>query len=202
MATEQLVRTVATLPDHDRTKQALSRLHDAGFNMDNICVITADDNKEAVAEPEDYDSVVDRVAEGSIKGLALGSIAGSFAGLIVGLGTLINPAAGGLVLTLESIGTAVAATLSGTAVGATAGSVAGALVGLGVPQEQVETYHNAIERGEDMILIDVSAERKGQVAAILNDTGVDQYHEYALPAGDRSLEVPLAEHVRRQKAVL
>lgn len=68
MSTEQLVRTVATLPDHDRTRLALSRLHDAGFNMDNICVITADDKKEVVSEPEDYDSVVDRVAEGSVKG--------------------------------------------------------------------------------------------------------------------------------------
>jgi len=201
MAT-QIRRAVGTFSNRADAERALTQLRDAGFDMNDVSVITRNDDNEPdnIAGADVKDSVGNRAAEGAGTGAVTGGAIGGLTGLLVGLGALAIPGIGP-VMTAGAVGTAIATTLSGGAIGAAAGGLVGALVGLGIPKERAEAYHEVVRQGGYLVMVDGTTEEIAQAEAILNRGGIQNYDVYDAPTGtyrERSANDPtLSERASR-----
>lgn len=91
--------------------------------------------------------------------LARGSAAGCATGMLAGLAAWVFPPAG---LTIAG-GAVVAITLAGTGFGAWAAT----MIGIDVPNTRLRRFEEAIERGELLMMIDVSKDRVEEIEEMI-----------------------------------
>ena len=146
----QTTALIATFADRRRAERFLEELRRAGFQNDEIGMVSPD----ALASESPDTHVEDGAAAGALTGGMLGAFAGALAtGLIPGLGPVI---AAGLL----------AGVLGGSAAGAATGGLVGALIGLGVPEEEARRHEQAFQEGRTLVLVQSQA-RNGEALAIL-----------------------------------
>jgi hypothetical protein len=127
------------VPNQGITHKVVEELHERGLDDDAIGVIARDDI-ELQDLPEADVSEISDVKPSARRGIAVGGATGLMAGLVV------NIVPGGLALGGVALA---AATVAGSAFGAWVSS----LVGVSVPNSEVETYRQAIDHGQILMVV-------------------------------------------------
>jgi len=143
---------VGVFHDNSAARRAIEALKDAGFDGDQISVLTPDrEETRAVASETET-----RAGEDAAKGAVAGGILGGLGGWLVGIGALAIPGVGPFI----AAGPIMAA-LGGAAVGGALGGITGALVGLGIPELEAKRYEGKIKNGN--VLISVHTENGDEI---------------------------------------
>jgi uncharacterized protein (TIGR02271 family) len=152
---------VALYDDRANAMRAVERLNDAGFDRQEISVMSQqpDETGMDVRYKEG-----NQAGEGAAAGAGLGAVLGGIAGLLIGLGTIMIPGLGVLL-----VAGPLAAALAGAGVGAGLGALIGALVGLGIPEEDAEYYAEGIRRGNTLVAVRTSDARVPDAVRILEE---------------------------------
>ncbi|MBD2387655.1 histidine kinase [Cylindrospermum sp. FACHB-282] len=176
-------RAVGVFPHRRDAEEALHELKNSGFPMDKVSVIARDaEHKGNIAGTEVQEKVGDKADEGAKVGALSGGALGGLTGLLIGLGTLAIPGIGPVMLA-GAAATTLATTLAGAGIGAAAGSLIGALIGLGIPEERAKVYHERVERGEYLVILDGTEAEIATAQAILHQRGIEEYGIYDHPDG-------------------
>src|SRR5215213_9058620 len=120
---------VGVFQDHDRAREAIGALKDAGIRGEDISVLLPDrdQTRDVAAETGT------QAAGGAATGALAGGVLGGLGGWLVGIGALAIPGVGPFIAA-----GAFATALTGAAIGAGVGAIAGALVGMGIPEEEAK----------------------------------------------------------------
>ena len=181
MVTNLRKRSVGVFANRKDAEEALQELKNSGFPMGRVSVIAKDvDSGDDIAGAEVSDKVGDKSDEGARVGAATGGALGGLTGLLVGLGTLAIPGIGPVMLA-GATATAIATTLAGVGIGAVAGGLIGALIGLGIPEERAKVYHERVEKGGYLVIVDGTDEEIARAETILNRRGIEEYGIYNHP---------------------
>ena len=180
-------RAVGVFSNRREAEQALHALNDSGFGMNQVSVIArdAEDGQGiAGAEVKKQDNKAD---EGASVGAVSGGALGGLTGLLVGLGTLAIPGVGPIMLA-GAAATALATTAAGGAIGATTGGLLGALAGLGIPDKEAKAYHDRVDQGGYLVIVDGTEDEIRRAETILNHGGIRDWAVYNTPDADSRLE--------------
>jgi uncharacterized membrane protein len=177
-------RAVGVFPDRRDAEQALQELRNSGFPMERVSVIARhQEDRDQISGHtghEVHEKVGDQAEEGATVGAVSGGILGSITGLLVGLGTLAIPGVGPIMLA-GATATALATTLAGAGIGAAAGGLIGALIGLGIPEERARVYHERVQRGEYLVIIDGTEAEIARAREILHRWRIEEFEVYDQP---------------------
>lgn len=175
-------RAVGVFPSRQDAERALQELTDLGFPMESISVIARDVNGSDLIPDaaETRDRLGNKADEGARIGAISGGALGGLTGLLVGLGTLAIPGIGPIMLA-GSLATAIATTLAGAGIGAAAGGLIGSLIGLGIPEERARVYHDRVQQGDYLVIIDGTEEELARAQVILHDCNIEEFGIYDYP---------------------
>lgn len=174
-------RALGVFANRSDAEKALQELRNSGFPMDRVSIIARDaDRQDDIAGTEVREKVGDLADEGAKVGALSGGALGGLTGLLVGLGTLAIPGIGPIMLA-GATATALATTLAGVGIGAAAGGLFGALIGLGIPEERARVYHERVERGDYLLIIDGTDDEIAKAEAILHQRGIQEFGIYQHP---------------------
>jgi hypothetical protein len=124
--------------DRMRVEQAVTVLRQAGFRVEDISVLMAENagTKEFALKKGT------KAPEGAAAGAGAGAAIGGTLGLLAGLGMLAIPGLGPIIAAGPIMGA-----LAGLGVGGAVGGLAGALVGMGIPEYEAKRYEGLIKKG-------------------------------------------------------
>ncbi|SEG52289.1 general stress protein [Paenibacillus sp. UNC499MF] len=142
--------------------RAIEALKEHGYRDEDISVLAK--HREEFGPYTERQEIPGKEDTKAEKGAIGGAAIGSAAGLIAGIGLMAVPGIGPILAAGP-----LAAALSGAAIGAGAGGVTGALVGAGIPEEEIENYHNRVERGDILIVVDTPEDKWELVNEILRE---------------------------------
>ncbi|NEQ32340.1 MAG: hypothetical protein F6K04_15285 [Leptolyngbya sp. SIO4C5] len=166
-------RAIGLFSDRAVAEAALTKLRDAGFNMDKISVVTNRDRATSMAGTEVKGK--DEQAKGGAKaGAVAGTATGGIMGLVGSLGVLAIPGVGPAL----ELGVVLANTLLGAGIGAAGGGLLGALIGWGVPEEKAKYYNERVEAGEYLVMAEGTPEEIQMAEAILEENRVQSWYRY------------------------
>lgn len=190
-------RAVGTFSNRRDTEQALHELKNSGFSMDRVSVIAKDaDHKDDIAGTQVTERVGNKADEGATTGAVTGGTLGGVAGLLVGLGTLAIPGIGPIMLA-GATATTLATTLAGAGIGAAAGGLLGALIGLGIPEERAKVYHQRVERGHYLVMVEGTDAEIARAEQIFHRYGIEEFGVYDYPNEHRE-HYPEHDSIRRE----
>jgi uncharacterized membrane protein len=129
-------------------------LVNAGFQRSDISVVTRDEQTS------------DTGTSATAVGVGTGAVLGGVGGLLVGLGALAIPGIGPALAAGP-----LAAALAGAGLGAAAGGVIGVLVDLGVPEEDAQSYAEAVRRGGTLVVVKAEPSMVGRAEEIIERHG-------------------------------
>jgi hypothetical protein len=178
-------RAIGVFSHRRDAEAAIGDLRDGGISLDHVSIIgkNADHNLAGVGL---NDRVEDTKADDGAKaGAVTGGALGGLGGLLVGLGTLAIPGVGPVLLG-GAAATALATALTGGAIGAAAGSIAGGLVGLGIPEKNAKIYHDRIDRGDYLVIVDGTDAEIHRAEEILKTRHVEEFNIYDATDLDRA----------------
>ncbi|TAF05830.1 MAG: histidine kinase [Nostocales cyanobacterium] len=174
-------RGVGVFPNRHDVEQALYELRHSGFPMERVSVIARhEQDGDEIAGQQVQKKVDNQAEEGAAVGVVSGGVLGGITGLLVGLGTLAIPAVGPIMLA-GATATALATTIAGAGIGAAAGGLIGALIGLGIPEERAKVYHERVERGEYLVIIDGTDAEIARAKEILHRWKIEEFEVYEQP---------------------
>lgn len=154
---------------------ALRELRDANFPMSTISIMARDPDQIAgVNVQEDRDN---QAAEGAAAGAVAGGVTGGIIGLIGALSAIAIPGAGPI-LVGGALVSVIGTTLAGGAVGTAAGGLLGALIGIGVPEAEAQLYHDRLEQGGYLLIVDGTLDDLRRAASILTLRGIQEWRIY------------------------
>ena len=190
-------RAVGTFSNRRDIEQALHELKNSGFSMDRVSVIAKDaEQRGDIAGTQTREQVGNKADEGAATGALSGGALGGITGLLVGLGTLAIPGIGPIMLA-GATATTLATTLAGAGIGAVAGGLIGALVGLGIPEERARVYHQRVERGHYLVIVEGTDAEIARAEAIFNRYGIEEFGVYDYPNGQVE-HLPEHDYIRRE----
>ena len=140
--------TFGVFSKQENAEKAINELGRSGFSTKDISIIMKDQGvtKEFAKTTEN------NVMGGVSTGITTGGILGGIAGLLIGIGAIIIPGIGGVIIggpiavALGLTGTT-ASTVSGVLTGVLAGGLLGGLIGLGLPESEARIYETDIKTG-------------------------------------------------------
>jgi uncharacterized membrane protein len=132
---------IAVYHSHEGAEDAVRRLHDAGFDMNDLSVVGQDYQVEE--RPVGFVNTGDRMWSWG----KFGAFWGAVWGLLFGSAMLVVPGIGHVMFA----GWLVAA-LHGAAIGAGFGVLGGALASIGIPENSVLEYEAEIKAGKFLLL--------------------------------------------------
>lgn len=192
-------RAVGVFPDRRDAEQALHELRNSGFPMERVSVIARHhEDRDEIAGHKVHEKVGDQAEEGAKRGAISGGVVGGITGLLVGLGTLAIPGIGPIMLA-GATATALATTLAGAGIGAAAGGLIGALIGLGIPEERARVYHERVERGEYLVIIDGTDAEIARAREILHRWRIEEFEVYDQPDGRQPTTTVIPQDVTVNK---
>lgn len=193
-------RAVGVFPDRRDAEQALHELRHSGFPMERVSVITRHNENEEIAGHQVREKVGDQAEEGATIGAISGGVLGGITGLLIGLGTLAIPGVGPIMLA-GATATALVTTLAGAGIGAAAGGLIGALIGLGIPEEKAKIYHDRVQRGEYLVIIDGTDAEIARAKEILHRWRIEEFDVYDQPDGKQPARDVISQDVTVHKDV-
>ncbi len=193
-------RAVGVFPDRRDAEQALHELRDLGFPMERVSVITRHHENEEIAGHQVREKVGDQAEEGATIGAISGGVLGGITGLLIGLGTLAIPGVGPIMLA-GATATDLVTTLAGAGIGAAAGGLIGALIGLGIPEEKAKIYHDRVQRGEYLVIIDGTDAEIARAKEILHRWRIEEFEVYDQPDGKQPARDVISQDVTVHKDV-
>jgi uncharacterized membrane protein len=150
--------------DSKKAGHAVAELKQVGFT-DDISLIAKDpSDTEASAH-----QIKQKVTDGAGDGAAVGGMLGGLVGLLAGIGTVILPGLGTLIVAGPL---AALWGITGAAAGALTGGLVGALVDAGIPEERAKQFEDAIRRGEVLVTVTADHEDEQEVRRILDKHNV------------------------------
>ncbi len=175
-------RAIGVFAHRRDTEAALTEIRDSGFGMDRVSVIAKDAGRNQQIAGTNVGANIDRrtgnkADEGAKAGAATGAAVGGLGGLLVGLGTLALPGIGPVILG-GAAATALATALGGGAIGAAAGGLVGGLVGLGIPEDRAKVYHDRLNKGDDLVMVEGTEEDIRRIEPILKRYNVHEWEVY------------------------
>lgn len=174
-------RAVGVFSHRRDAEQALHELKNSGFAMDRVSIIAKNrDDRDEIAGTQVTEKVGDKSDEGAKVGGISGGAVGGLTGLLIGLGTLAIPGIGPIMLA-GGLATTLATTLAGAGIGAVAGSLIGGLIGLGIPEERARAYHQRVEEGAYLVIIDGTDAELSRAREILHRRGIEDFEVYDHP---------------------
>ncbi|MEA5576479.1 histidine kinase [Anabaena sp. UHCC 0451] len=195
MITNVHKRGVGVFPNLHDVEQALYELRHSGFPMDRVSVIAKhQEDGDEIAGHKVHEKVDNQAEEGAARGAVSGGVVGGITGLLVGLGTLAIPGIGPIMLA-GATATALVTTLAGVGIGAAAGGLIGALIGLGIPEERAKVYHERVERGEYLVIIDGTESEIARAREILHRWKIEEFEVYDQPDVKQPTKNVIAENV-------
>ncbi|GAX38113.1 general stress protein [Nodularia sp. NIES-3585] len=190
-------RAVGTFSNRRDTEKALHELKNSGFVMDRVSVIAKDaEHKDNVAGTEVTERIGNKADEGATAGAMTGGAVGGITGLLVGLGTLAIPGIGPIMLA-GATATTLATTLAGAGIGAAAGGLIGALIGLGIPEERAKVYHQRVEQGHYLVMVEGTDAEISRAEQVFNRYGIEEFGVYDYP-NDQTEHLPEHDSIRRE----
>ncbi|MBE9177845.1 hypothetical protein IQ268_04515 [Oculatella sp. LEGE 06141] len=182
MNSSQNRRAVGLFANRQDAEQALYRLRDAGFNMDNVSVVAKNTGSSDHMAGASLDKG-EQIRGGAGAGAVAGTATGGLLGLVGSLGVLAIPGVG----PVAEVGIVLANTLLGSGIGAAGGSLIGALVGWGVPEEQAAYYNTQVEQGSYLVMLEGTEAEINSAQAVLSDRGIRDWDIFGIPGtpGDR-----------------
>lgn len=165
---------IGVFDSKDNAESAIRCLKDASFNLKDLSVLMKESKTSPGQTKQEYIDSGKHLGNAAVTGLTTGAVVGGLAGLLIGLGTLIIPGTGGilvagpLALSLGLTGAA-AATASGAITGAVAGSLLGVLMELGVPKEKAQQYQQKVQQGAVLLAVPTADEREPEAREIMQD---------------------------------
>lgn len=136
-----MTQRLALLCDElEDAKSVVRELHARGYTDENIYVITRQDitmDELPEADPRQYSDVVSALKRGA----GVGGTMGLFAGVLVAT-TSAGLALGGAAIPALAAG------------GALFGAWTSSMVGIGLPNSKLEEFHEAVEEGRTLVLVD------------------------------------------------
>jgi hypothetical protein len=188
-------RAAGVFSDRRDAEQALNELKHSGFPMERVSLIGRHkEDGEEIAGHRVHEKVDDHAEEGAKAGAFSGGVLGGLTGLLVGLGTLAIPGIGPIMLA-GATATTLATTLAGAGIGAAAGGLIGALIGLGIPEERARVYHERVERGDYLIIIDGTDAEIAKAREILHRWRIEEFDVYDQPNGKQPTTTVIREDV-------
>jgi uncharacterized membrane protein len=146
---------------------AVNNLIDRGIDTANISLVAYDPEGQYAGYLEDEDVGVEMEGEEEeVSSEGVGAVIGTIAGLMVGIGAVVVPGVGGLI-----VGGPIATALLGAGVGAATGGLLGALVDLGIPEEEAELYAEGVRRGGHLVIVHAPDPRDDEVMDVLERFG-------------------------------
>ena len=150
---------IAVYDSHDRAEDAVRRLHDAGFDMNDLSVVGQDYQVEE--RPVGFVNTGDRMWSWG----KFGAFWGSIWGLLFGSAMLLVPGIGHIMFA----GWLVAA-LEGAVLGGAIGALGGALASIGIPENSVLEYEAEIKAGKFLVLARATGAEAERARTILDGT--------------------------------
>jgi cation transport regulator ChaB len=161
----------AVFKERDQIDVVIKRLLDRGVAREDISVMGKNFHSET--RISGFLTKRDIILGGLKQGGIFGSLFGSVLGLLTGVGVLFVPFVG----TLVAAGP-IGAVLLGAAGGAIAGSagagLASAFMVLGMPEDKATLYQTRIEAGEYLVMVEVPADRTGEIQLLLESAGGEE----------------------------
>jgi hypothetical protein len=180
MAVRQYQRAVGIFAECSDVKRALHALKDDGFPMEQVSVVVRNSRAIEAANETEITMFGNKSDESAVAGAAAGGALGILTGLFVGMGIVVLPGLGPVLLG-GAAATALATALSGGAIGVVTGGLLGGLIGLGIPEERAKVYSDRITQGEYLVLIEGLIHDVHQAEAVLVKQGVQEWNVYRLP---------------------
>lgn len=163
-------------PDRLAVEEGVEHLRRAGFRSTDISVLFAENmgTKDFAHEKNT------KAPEGAASGAVAGGLAGGVLGLLTGLGALVIPGLGPLLVA----GPIVAALAGAGAVG-TLGGVIGALVGMGIPEYEARRYEGRIREGGALLSVHCdNGDWVSRAKEVLTSTGAQDVASAGEKPGD------------------
>ncbi len=174
-------RAIGVFSNRPDAERALQELKNSGFPMEKVSIIARDaDRKDDIAGTQVQEKVGDLADEGAKVGALSGGALGGLTGLLVGLGTLAIPGIGPIMLA-GATATTLVTTLAGAGIGAAAGGLIGALIGLGIPEERARVYHERVQRGDYLVIVDGADSEIARAEEIFRRQGIEEFGIYQHP---------------------
>ena len=181
-------RAVGVFSTRPEAEKALHTLNDSGFGMGQVSVIARDaDSDRGIAGAEVKKQVGNKADEGASVGAVSGGALGGLTGLLVGLGTLAIPGVGPIMLA-GAAATALATTAAGGAIGAATGGLLGGLAGLGIPEREAKAYHDRVDQGGYLVIVDGTEAEINRAESILNHGGIRDWAVYDIPSTEARID--------------
>ncbi len=160
MKTQQSTTVVGVFEDRVHANKAITELHQAGFNQNQIGVAMRHaEGVENMTGTEHDGHATSGALTGALTGLGLGALAGL--GVLAGVIPVVGPA-----IAAGTLGVI----LSNAAAGAGIAGLVGALVGAGIPEHEAKYYQGELEAGRSIITINAPG-RADEVTAIVRRCG-------------------------------
>lgn len=149
----------AVFNDMGQATHCLERLQQAGFQNDEISVLTSKSTSS--------DSFGVKSGTKGAEGAALGAgIGGTVTAILAGLTAVGAIATGGLGLLASG---PIVAALAGAGAGAAAGGLVGGLIGLGIPEHEAKYYEGVIAKGGVLVGVKADGERRERAKTIFKE---------------------------------
>lgn len=160
MKTQQNSTVVGVFEDRQHANQAITELHQAGFDKNQIGVATRHADGVADASSTEHETHAGSGAlTGALTGLGLGALAGL--GVLAGVIPVVGPA-----IAAGTLGVV----LSNAAAGAGIAGLAGALIGYGIPEHEAKYYQSELEAGHAIVTVHAGS-RSAEATGILRRCG-------------------------------
>ncbi len=164
---------VGIYSDRGMADRVLTELNQLGFGADEVSVLAKDHEDQTLLKihsatthpqhmPEKETAVLDmdnayiktghQLEDKDPAAMKKGAATGTIMGTAIGLGSLLIPGLGPI-LAGGAIAAAVATTSAWTAAGATVGMLLGLINDIYIPEDRIEVYKTAFEKGEFLIII-------------------------------------------------
>lgn len=140
--------------------RVLSELNLSGFGADEISVLAKDHEDENLVEMHSASPLLDnaqvktghQLEDKDPAAMKKGAVTGTIIGTALGLGSLLIPGIGPI-LAGGAIAAAVATTSAWTAAGATVGMLMGLINDIHIPEDRIEVYKEAFEKGQFIVIV-------------------------------------------------
>jgi uncharacterized membrane protein len=152
---------VGTYRNMSEAQKVLTDLVNAGFDRDDISLVTSDAEGRYQNLANRKDVVDDDVTAG--EGALIGGLEGGLIGFALGLGALAIPGIGPIVAFGPLLGG-----LIGAGTGAVTGGLTASLIDSGVAETDAHSYAEAVRRGYVLLSVHAPDERVDEAKSILN----------------------------------
>ena len=176
MTMAQRSTVVGLFHERDDAREAIEALKDAGFDSNDISILSPD--KQVTADMAAETGT--HAGSGAATGAVAGGLLGGLGGWLVGIGALAIPGIGPFIAA-----GAFATALGGAAIGAGVGAIAGALAGMGVPEEEASYYEGEVKSGRTLVTVRADG-RFDEAQRILRQHGAYDIESGAGAAGPGS----------------